>query len=133
MEFLARLLGSSPDGNQGEFTPVRLDTAAPDLAMVHLNRHKINYCELEKDETQIGQGTCILPPPADKHSVLRCWLLQTGGFAIVYKGTYKGEEVAIKILRNNTVDYLECLSKAERDQTCRSVFEEFRQEVWIMR
>jgi hypothetical protein len=48
---------------------VRLDAAAPDLAMVHLDSHKIAFCELEKEEPPIGQGT--LPPPLGMR-VLEC-------------------------------------------------------------
>ena len=41
---------------------MRLDHIAPDLAMVHLDRHKIKWSDLEKEETQvIGVGTAPHP------------------------------------------------------------------------
>jgi hypothetical protein len=43
-----------------EPTSVRLDSAAPDLAMVHLDNHKIAFVDLTKEETPIGEGTLLL-------------------------------------------------------------------------
>jgi hypothetical protein len=47
---------------------VRLDHIAPDLAMVHLDRHKIKWSDLEKEETQvIGVGTAPRFRPPTHH------------------------------------------------------------------
>jgi hypothetical protein len=51
------------EDKSAEPTAVRLDSAAPDLAMVHLDSHKIAFCELEKEEPPIGHGTLPSPPP----------------------------------------------------------------------
>jgi hypothetical protein len=92
--------------------------AAPDLAMVHLDRHRIAFSELDKQEPPIGEG----------------------GFATVFKGTYKGEVVAIKQLRAAAVDaFAESLggdgddSGGVDEEARRLTYEEFRHEVWIMR
>ncbi len=96
---------------------MRLDTAAPDLAMVHLDSHKIAFGELDKQEPPIGEG----------------------GYATVYKGTYKGDVVAIKQLRPAAVDAFEESpggdggSLDEEAESRRLTYEEFRHEVWIMR
>jgi hypothetical protein len=45
----------------GEPKPVRLDRIAPDLAMVHLDRHKIKWSDLEREETKvIGVGIQLI-------------------------------------------------------------------------
>jgi hypothetical protein len=42
----------------GEPKPVRLDRIAPDLAMVHLDRHKIKWEDLHKNEDKpMAEGT----------------------------------------------------------------------------
>jgi hypothetical protein len=59
----------------GGINPVRLDTIVPDIAMVHLEDHRVEHSELVQEE-EIGQG----------------------GYATVYKGRLKDETVAIKVL-----------------------------------
>jgi hypothetical protein len=50
----------------------------------------------------------------------------------VYKGTYKGEVVAIKKLRSAVVGAFS--GSADEDAEARRLtYEEFRHEVWIMR
>jgi len=44
--------------DDGELKPVRLDHIAPDLAMVHLDRHKIKWSDLEMEPQTIGEGFC---------------------------------------------------------------------------
>lgn len=42
---------------RGDPKPVRLDHIAPDLAMVHLDQHKIKWSDLDKqDATPLGEG-----------------------------------------------------------------------------
>ena len=92
--------------------PVRLDRIAPDLAMVHLDRHKIKWEDLQKEEGKpMGEG----------------------GFAAVYRGTYLGEPVAIKELKSADVEGFATLGINVDAESRRLTFEEFRHEVWIMR
>jgi len=94
--------------NNGEDRrPVRLDKLAPDLAMVNLGGHKLKIQDLQKEETPIGEG----------------------GFAIVYKGTWRGQPVAIKELKRAA---LPSFNDGDDMASQRKAFEEFRHEVWIM-
>jgi len=96
---------------------VRLDLAAPDLSMVHLFNHKVNFSDRQKYEPPIGEG----------------------GYATVYKGIFNGQAVAIKVLKNNTSD-MQPTGDSEFDEHMEDVgsqehleqLEEFRHEVWIM-
>jgi len=123
----------------GGINPVRLDTIVPDIAMVHLEDHRVEHSELVQEE-EIGQG----------------------GYATVYKGRLKDETVAIKVLNFQLASDDDFLSYAppplytphthhthrhtaavlpvvslrrerEKQDTFRKTFEEFRHEVWIMR
>ncbi|KAL6078168.1 Myotubularin-like phosphatase domain, variant 2 [Balamuthia mandrillaris] len=92
---------------QGEGGLVRLDKIAPDLALVQLQKFKVDY---EKDlmiEELIGEG----------------------GYAYVYKATYKGEPVAVKRLKTKE----ESGMLGEEAENARlDAFTEFRREVWVM-
>jgi hypothetical protein len=124
--------------------------------MVHLDRHKIKWSDLEREETQvIGVGTrsislpvySLSPQCATTHRgafVFVCGggggrgtvcVPCTGGFASVYKGKYLGEPVAIKELRSAELDpaFSEQGSVNRDDESRRLTYEEFRHEVWIMR
>lgn len=98
---------SCPADRNGEAAAVRLDAAAPDLAMVHLDSHRIDYADLHFQEPPIGEG----------------------GYATVYKGTYRGQVVAIKKLRSAAVD---SMLDAGVGESLLLTYEEFRNEVYIM-
>ena len=83
--------------------PIRLDELVPDVAMTHVQNCRLDFHDLYIDK-QIGEG----------------------GFAIVYKGTFKDAVVAIKKIKFGDND--ESLS----DVTEVQAFAEFRREVWIM-
>ncbi len=58
-----------PETSGGDPKPVRLDHIAPDLAMVHLDRHRIDWADLIKsdgDNKPMAEGKLFfpLPPPA---------------------------------------------------------------------
>jgi hypothetical protein len=57
------MLKMKEEGKSCTPTAVRLDSAAPDLAMAHLDSHKIAYSELEKHDPPIGEGTTHRPSP----------------------------------------------------------------------
>jgi hypothetical protein len=57
------MLEIKEEGKSCTPTAVRLDSAAPDLAMAHLDSHKIAYSELEKHDPPIGEGTTHRPSP----------------------------------------------------------------------
>jgi serine/threonine protein kinase len=106
---------TAPTGlKDSEATPIRLDAAAPDLAMAHLDGHKIAFGELEKHEPAIGEG----------------------GYATVFRGTYRGEVVAIKQLKSGADDAIDPWSMPGggdgQADAQRRTYEEFRHEVWIM-
>lgn len=44
----------------GRPKPVRLDHIAPDLAMVHLDQHKLEWSDLEKEEEPVAEGARLL-------------------------------------------------------------------------
>jgi len=55
--------------------------------------------------------------------------ISTGGYAVVYKGTWRGQRVAIKELKlHDPFSLGQGTYMAQRN-----AFEEFRHEVWIMR
>ena len=83
---------------------IRLDELVPDIAMIHVQDCKLSHSELEIDR-EIGMG----------------------GFAIVYKGQYRGKIVAIKKIKFGDN------SEASLDDTTElEAFSEFRREVWLM-
>jgi hypothetical protein len=57
--------------------------------------------------------------------------VRAGGYAVVYKGVWHGQAVAIKELKPAAVSPFEG-DDEDRDSQ-RKAFEEFRHEVWIMR
>ena len=77
--------------------PVRIDMLAPDLAMSDFDGCQIDFRELELDK-ELGKGS----------------------FGIIYRGNWKGDEVAVKKL------------KVQEEMMAISAFAEFRKEVWIM-
>eukprot|EP01122_Echinamoeba_exundans_P003417 TRINITY_DN13520_c0_g1_i1.p1 TRINITY_DN13520_c0_g1~~TRINITY_DN13520_c0_g1_i1.p1 ORF type:complete len:2607 (+),score=540.72 TRINITY_DN13520_c0_g1_i1:119-7939(+) len=86
-------------------TEVRLDLLVPDLKLVYLKGNLVKWDDLAI-EKQIGRG----------------------GFAIVYKGLYKGEVVAIKKLEVKDDDP----DGSEEDSAYAKAFAEFRKEAFIM-
>lgn len=84
--------------NQNDIiTPVKLDDLVPDLTMKDVNGSRINFSELEIED------------------ILVCYYLKNyliilkkgeGGAAIVYKGKWRNELVAIKKLRFGTKEDL---------------------------
>jgi len=87
-------------------TNVPLELLVPDLKLVYLKGNLVHWSELEI-EKQIGRG----------------------GFAIVYKGTYKGEVVAIKKLevKSPAAD-----DENGDDEMYTKAFNEFRKEAFVM-
>lgn len=85
-------------------TEVRLDLLVPDLKLVYLKGNLVKWEDLSI-EKQIGRG----------------------GFALVYKGTYKGEVVAIKKLEVKEDD-----AESAEDSNYAKAFAEFRKEAFIM-
>lgn len=79
---------------------VRLDSLAPDLMMLDMIQLKIKFEDIDLGEV-IGKG----------------------GFGEVYKGTFKGDIVAVKKLITDGL--------SPNDVT--EVFREFRREVWLSR
>jgi hypothetical protein len=56
-----------PETSGGDPKPVRLDHIAPDLAMVHLDRHRIDWADLVKsdsDNKPMAEGKLFSPPRA---------------------------------------------------------------------
>jgi serine/threonine protein kinase len=86
-------------------TEVRLDLLVPDLKLVYLKGNLVKWEDLAI-EKQIGRG----------------------GFAIVYKGLYKGEVVAIKKLEVKDDDP----DASGEDSSYAKAFAEFRKEAFIM-
>jgi hypothetical protein len=88
----------------GTRTEVKLDQLVPDLRLVYLRGTLVRWEDLEI-EKQIGRG----------------------GFAIVYKGKYQGETVAIKKLEVGK----EADESAAEEQYSKA-FAEFRKEAFVM-
>lgn len=76
--------------------PVRLDALVPDFAMTDFEGSVIDYAELDIDK-KLGKGS----------------------FGVIYRGTWRGEVVAVKRL------------KVDEDMAI-AAFAEFRREVWLM-
>lgn len=67
----------SPTGEEKiESTDIPIEKLTPDFKLIYLTEAQLQYSDLEIDK-EIG----------------------VGGFAVVYKGTYKGEQIAVKQLR----------------------------------
>ena len=83
---------------------IRLDELVPDIAMIHVQDCKLSHSELEI-QREIG----------------------VGGFAVVYKGTFKDKVVAIKKIKfgDNSQPSIDDTTEIE-------AFAEFRREVWLM-
>jgi len=90
------------DCSQGH--QVALTKLAPDIALSDLQVPKVPYEDL-KDMKQIGEG----------------------GFALVYKATWKGQMVAVKQMTLERMDDFTC-----EPVSILQIFSEFRREVWLM-
>eukprot|EP01094_Clydonella_sp_ATCC50884_P021946 TRINITY_DN493_c0_g3_i1.p1 TRINITY_DN493_c0_g3~~TRINITY_DN493_c0_g3_i1.p1 ORF type:complete len:2040 (-),score=911.87 TRINITY_DN493_c0_g3_i1:136-6255(-) len=88
----------------GGVRDIRLDTLTPDIAMTHVAKCKLNFHEIEMGK-KIGEG----------------------GFADVFKSTFKGEVVAVKKIKFGASNEPSLDSTTELE-----AFGEFRREVWIM-
>ncbi len=53
--------------------------------------------------------------------------LGRGGYAVVYRGTWHGQQLAVKQL------IVEEFGTKDKEESFNQVFTEFRREVWLMR
>eukprot|EP01133_Synstelium_polycarpum_P002362 gene2362-2691_t len=90
---------SCPFGQTGGSVPIKLNQLAPDLTMSDLRHKLIDYNEVQLETTPIGEG----------------------GTATVYKGTWRNNHVAIKLLQTDKIGI-----------SFTKVFAEFRREIFIM-
>eukprot|EP01087_Luapelamoeba_hula_P012330 TRINITY_DN3429_c0_g4_i3.p1 TRINITY_DN3429_c0_g4~~TRINITY_DN3429_c0_g4_i3.p1 ORF type:complete len:1705 (+),score=283.87 TRINITY_DN3429_c0_g4_i3:276-5390(+) len=91
----------SPTGN------VVLDFVTPDLTLYDLRDNMIEHASIEKGK-----------------------ILGEGGNALVYLGTWKGKQVALKELKLNVKAGM---SEEKAERIALDVFNDFRAEAWIMR
>lgn len=79
---------------------VSLEALVPDLSLKEYEKHKIDYEEIEREERKLAEGA----------------------YGLLYRGKWRGETVAVKVLRTDEVVLSERVA----------IFQEFRKEVSIM-
>lgn len=86
--------------------PIRIENLVPDLSMTYFEGKKIEFSEIELAE-KIGEG----------------------GAAVVFRGKWNANHVAVKKLRIKAEDMI---GMSLDEDTLSKAFAEFRREVWIM-